>query len=216
MKLKSRNKNKGKKTVIITGIVLAAIVLIALIAVIVGVITYNQQGKEVDYILISSYPDDLVYYVGETFDPTGLQIQVMFKNGESRYINNYSQLTFDGFDSSEPSNEQEITVGYMGYTKTISVVIIELPKPAPTLESIEVYDLQTEYDIEYWNAYGLNIVGSMIRLHYNDGTTEEEYLLSKYVSGVRMVNAPGTLDITVRYSDGVTTVETQVEITITE
>lgn len=214
--MKLRSKRKGKKALIITGIVLAAIALIALIAVIVGVVTYNQQGKEIDYILIASYPDDLVYYVGETFDPTGLQVQVIFKNGESTYIENPSQLTFEGFDSSEPSSEQEITVGYMGHTKTISVVIVELPKPTPTVESIEVYDLQTEYDIEYWNSYGLNIVGSMIRLHYSDGSVVEDYLYPEYVSGVRMVNAPGTLEITVKYSDGVNMVETQVEITITE
>lgn len=214
MKLKS--KNKGKKALIITGIVLAVIVVISLIALLVGVIVYNEQGKVIDYLIISSYPDKLVYYVGESFDPTGLEFQVIFKNGESTYVSNTALLTFEGFDSSEPSSEQEITVGYMGHAKTISVVIVELPKPTPTLESIEVYDLQTEYDIEYWNSYGLNIVGSMIRLHYSDGSIEEKYLLSKYVSGVRMVDAPGTLEITVKYSDGVNMVETQVEITITE
>lgn len=125
-------------------------------------------------------------------------------------------LTFEGFDSSEPSSEQEITVGYMGFTKTISVVIVDLPKPTPTLESIEVYNLKTTYNIEEWNRHYLDIVGSMIRLHYSNGSTKEKYLLTKYISGVRMVDSPCTLYITVEYSDGVTTVETQVEITITE
>lgn len=216
MKLKSRNRSKGKKALIITGIVLAAIALIALIAVIVGMITYNQQGKVIDYLIVSSYPDKLIYYVGESFDPTGLEFQVVFKNGESTYVNNTAMLTFEGFDSSEPSSEQEITVGYMGHTRMISVVIVELPKPTPTVESIEVYDLQTEYDIEYWNEYGLNIVGSMIRLHYSDGSTVEDYLYPEYVSGVRKVDAPGTIKITVSYPNSGTPVETQVEITITE
>lgn len=166
-------------------------------------------------VFISAYPNKLVYYIGEEFDPTGISVQVDFEDGTTTFIEDPSQLTFEGFDSSVPCKEQEIKVSYMGHTKTISVVIVELPKPNPTLESIEVYDLQTTYDIEYWNSYGLNIVGSMIRLHYSDGSTEEKYLLSKYVSGVRMVDAPGTLEITVKYSDGVTTVETQVEITIT-
>lgn len=215
MKLKSRNKNNGKKVLVIIGIVLAAIALISLVALLVGTIVYNQQGKQIDYLIIASYPDKLVYYVGESFDPAGLEIQVVYKNGESTYIT-HSKLTFDGFDSSEISSEQEITVEYMGYTKTISVAIVELPKPNPTLESIEVYDLKTTYDIDYWNTYGLDIVGSMIRLNYSDGTIKEKYLLAKYVSGVRIIDAPGTLDITVRYSDGVTTVETTVTITITE
>lgn len=217
MKLKNRSKSKGKKALIITGIILAAIVVISLITLLVGVIVYNQQGKVIDYLLISSYPDKLVYYVGESFDPTGLEFQVVFKNGESTYVNNTSLLTFEGFDSSEPSSEQEITVEYMGFTKTISVVIVEPPKPNPTLESIEVCDLKTTYDIKDWNQNHLDIVGSKIILHYSDGSTTEKLLLKKYISGVvSVLDTPGTIYITVQYSDGVTMVETQVEITITE
>ncbi len=212
MKLK---KSKGRKTLKIVAIILAAVLAIILIAVIAGVIVYNQMDKKISNIYISSYPEKRYYYVGEKLDISGLEIRAVTEVGTILTVNS-RELTISGFDSSEVSEKQWVTITYEGLSVQYDITIIELPKPTPTLESIEVYDLQTEYDIEYWNSYGLNIVGSMIRLHYSDGSTVENYLYPEYVSGVRMVDAPGTLEITVKYSDGVNMVETQVEITITE
>lgn len=214
MKLKS-NKKKTKALIIVGAILLAVLVLIGVL-LIVNKVVDDKNGTIASRIVISLQPDKLTYYVGESLDPSGIEVQVIMANGSSRIIKNSAELNFSGFDSSEPCEALPITVSYMGVSAEFDISIIELPKPTPTLESIEVYDLQTEYDIEYWNAYGLNIVGSMIRLHYSDGSTVEDYLYPEYVSGVRMVDAPGTLEITVKYSDGVNMVETQVEITITE
>ncbi len=216
MKIRTKNNRNNKKLLKIVGIVIAAILLVVAVSFLIGLIVYNQQGKQIESLLVSSYPEKLVYYVGDDFDPKGLEIQVIYKNGESTFISNTSKLTLEGFDSTEVCDEQQIKVSYNGVSTTISVVIVELPKPTPTLESIEVYDLKTTYDFEYWNTYGLDIVGSMIKLRYSDGSEIDDYLLAKYISGVRTVSTPGTLDITVRYSDGVKTVETTVTITITK
>lgn len=212
MKLK---KSKGKKTLKIIAIILAVILVITLIAVIAGVIVYNQMDKKISNIYISSYPEKRYYYVGEELDISGLEIHAVTEVGTILTVNS-GELTISGFDSSEVSEKQWVTITYEGLSVQYDIAIIELPKPTPTVESIEVYNLQTEYDIEYWNEYGLNIVGSMIRLHYSDGSTVEDYLYPEYVSGVRKVDAPETIKITVSYPNSGTPIETQVEITITE
>lgn len=216
MKIKTKRKS-NKKVLIVLGIVLLAVVVAVSIGLLIYKVVDNEMGKEMAYIDFSVYPTKRTYYVGEEFDPTGIKIQAMTKNGSSTYINNASKLEFSGFDSSEPCEKQWITVTYQGVSVQYDIAIIELPKPTPTLESIEVYDLKTEYSMENWNKYGVENGSARIRCIYSDGSVEDDIPLKyKYIYGVKGVSAPGTLDITVRYSDGVTTVETTVTITITE
>lgn len=216
MKLKTK-RNKRSKALIVIAIVLIAIALAIGIGLIVYKTVDDVQSKEMSFIDFSVYPTKRSYYVGETFDPSGIQMQAVAKNGSSTYISDPKQLEFSGFDSSEPCEKQWITVTYMGVSAQFDIAIIEPPKPTPTLERIEVYGLQTEYRLTYWNFYGVDNSGGRIRCIYSDGSIVEDIpLLYEYISKPQTVDSPGTTYITVQYSDGVTMVETQVEITITE
>lgn len=216
MKLKTK-RNKRSKALIVIAIVLVAIALAVGVGLIVYKMVDDELSKEIVYIGFSQYPTKRNYYVGETFDPSNIEIQTMAKNGNGTYISNPAELEFSGFDSSEPCEKQWITVTYMGVSAQFDIAIIEPPKPTPTLERIEVYGLQTEYRLTYWNFYGVDNSGGRIRCIYSDGSIVEDIpLLYEYISKPQTVDSPGTTYITVQYSDGVTMVETQVEITITE
>lgn len=216
MKLNNR-KNKTIKVLVVIGIILLAIAVVIGIALAIYKLVDNTRGKEISYIDFSVYPTKRSYYVGESLDPTGVRIQVVYKNGNVKYINNVSKLEFSGFDSSEACEKQWITITYEGASVQYDIDIIELPKPTPTLESIEVYKFKDEYTLDRWNVYGPSNSGASIRCIYSDGSVVDDIPLQyEYIYHVEELSNPGITYIIVKYSDGVTTVETTVTITITE
>lgn len=216
MKLQKRNNKK-----IVLLIILAVVVLAAIVSGVVAIISnINEKkeleaGKEIQQIIMSSYPDKMVYYVGESFNPTGAKIQVITKGQSETYFVDYNKLSFEGFDSSEVNDAVEIKVSYKGYSTTFTVRVIDFPSSTPVLERIEVYNFTTSYPKSEWNMYGPNSAGARIRCIYSDGSVIEDIVLKdKYIYGVTESDV-GTTEITIKYSDGVTTVETTVEITVT-
>lgn len=220
-------KNKGtggvklskKKIILIVALLL--VVVIAL-AVVIGISIKNkeieEQNKAIKGIAISTVPK-LEYYVGDEFDPTGLQIQVVTEHSYySKFISYpHADITVSGFDSSVAVEKQPITVKYKEYTATFYVTIKEPPVAKPRLQAIEVYDFITTYTLSDWNTYGPNVRGGKITCIYSDGSVEGGvYLKASYIYGWKPLDAPGTTEITVKYSDGITSVETTVTITVTE
>ena len=230
MKLRRRNSfslNNKTTILIISAIVLAVVV----IGIVVGVLisNHNEQVEQEEHdktvigINVASKPDKDVYYVGEEFDPTGFLLQIVTNSGaETQFIEYNEDIHFTGFDSSVAVGNQTITVSYMNHMTTFVIQIKEAPKPAPKLEGIEVYNLQTTYTLSDWNRYGpdvrgIDFTGAKIRCIYSDGSVKEDILLNNsYIYGYTKLDAPGTTSITVKYSNGETTVETTVTITITE
>ena len=216
------NNNKRKKTIII--IVVAAIVVLAVVAGIIAIVVSNNRAQQQEQenrniirgISISSNPTKTVYYLGDAFDPTGTRIQVLTNSREYTYFVEWNELTFEGFDSSVTNDKLTITVTYMEYSTTFDIQVKEPETLAPTLESIEVYNFQTTYPLSEWNIYGPNPAGAKIRCVYSDGSVVEDIALkSKYISGYSKLDTAGATQITITYTDGVTTVSTTVEITIT-
>lgn len=203
-------------------IILACVLIIIASIVVIAAIIYKnvdeERGKEMEAISISSYPERRVFYVGEEYDPTGIEVQVIAKNGSSTYIKDPTQLTFSGFDSSAPAENQVVTITYKGVSTSIEVEIIPAPTLAPTLTAIEVYNMQTVYTLDFWSTYGPETGMGRLKCYYSDGSVVEDVpLRDRHIYDIDWtISAPGKTYVTVRYSDGVTTVETQVEITITE
>lgn len=217
MKLKKRVSRKNKIIVIIA-VALAVAALIA-VGVIVAVNTVKSElGLDKDSLYVSVYPTKLIYYIGEEFDPTGISMQAQLSDGTTTFIKDPSQLTFEGFDSSVPCEEQEIKVSYMGLSTTISVVIKEWPTADPVLVRIEVKDLKTTYDLAYWNEYkfGRHTSEASVECTYSDGHVETVSLENKYIYGVKWVDEPCDLKITIKYSDGGIEAQQTIIITITE
>lgn len=190
--------------------------------------TYNVAIKDAsfgEYVILSltiTTKPKTTYYVGQEFDKTGMRIQVNTdKQATTFFVEaDDEKLTISGFDSSAPAENQKVTVTYEGVSTSFTVTIKELPKPAPTLVSIEVVDLISTYTVEKWNLNGLNPYGAYLKLTYSDGTVKGSYaetpLLWSYVDPISKVDGPGTTEITVSYIEAGVKVSTVVTITITE
>lgn len=218
MKLKNRSSRR-KKVIVIIAVALAVAALVAVGAKIVVNKIKSELGLNKDALYISVYPSKVVYYIGEEFDPSGILVQADSKDGSTTYISDPSVLTFEGFDSSEPCEEQEIKVSYMGVSTTISVVIKEWPTATPILVAIEVKNLQTVFQIDRWNKYKFGASSrrdASIDCIYSDGHVENVPLKNKYIDGVKWVDEPCDLEITIYYSDGGVEVHQTITITITE
>lgn len=213
------NTNRRKKLLIALAVVVALAVIVGVVAIIITVNANKQEAEDkniVRGISIASSPAKTVYYVGEAFDPTGTKIQVLTNSANYTYFVDWTQLTFEGFDSSVANEKLTITVSYKGYTTTFNVVVKEHEPETPTLTGIEVYNFETTYPLDEWNKYGPNSTGAYIRCIYSDGSVVEDIVLKdKYIFGVTKLSSAGATEITIKYSDGVTTVETTVEITVT-
>lgn len=217
MKLKSK-RTKGSKALIVIAIVLIAIA----IAIGIAVIAYNAvddaQSKEMSSLDFSVYPTKRSYYVGETFDPSGIKMQAMAKNGDSTYISNPEELEFSGFDSSVPCEKQWITVTYMGVSAQFDIEIIDPNATPPAAASVEMFNHYDTYTLSYWREYGFFSMGAKLRITYDDGTTEEITLDPQWIFDIdRTITSPGTTYITIKYPlDDETVIEAKVPITITE
>lgn len=223
MKLKNQNKSKS---IIIVIVALIAIILIA--ALVIGGIYINkvveqqkqdEEDQVVRRIAISIVPKT-EYYIGDELDLTGLKIQVIAGTNEYSYFVSYpnSDLLVSGFNSSVANDALPITVSYQGFTTTFNVKIKEHASASPILERIEISDnFQTTYDKGYWNDYGPITKDVKLTLVYSDGSVVENIALKhKYIYGFTQVTSAGTTQITIKYSDGTTTVELPITITITE
>ena len=190
--------------------------------------TYNVAIKDAsfgEYVILSltvTTKPKTTYYVGQEFDKTGMRIQVNTdKQATTFFVEaDDEKLVISGFDSSAPAENQKITVTYEGVSTSFTVTIKEVPKPKPTLVSIEVVDLIDTYTVEKWNKNGLNPYGAYLKLTYSDGTVKGSYeetpLLWSYISPLSKVETPGTTEITVSYIEAGVKVSTTVTITITE
>ena len=197
----------------------ALAVIAGVVAIIVTVNANKQEAEDkniVRGISIASSPAKTEYYVGEAFDPTGTKIQVLTNSANYTYFVDWKELTFEGFDSSVANEKLTITGSYRGYSTTFNVEVKEHEPETPTLTGIEVYNFETTYPFVEWNKYGPNSTGTYIRCIYSDGSVVGDIILKdKYIFGVTKLSSAGTTEITIKYNDGVTTVETTVEITAT-
>mgnify|MGYP003298100591 CR=1 FL=1 len=220
--MKLRSKNSRKKSIISIIAILSAIIILVLFATLAIQRLSNSSKLEdqtVKDIFLTSPSKRTVYYVGEEFDPTGLQIQVIAGSNKYTRFVNYGdpELTVTGFDSSTVNEALPITVSYMGFTTTFNVQVKEHENVAPTLQSIDVINFKTTYSLKDWNMFGPESMGATIKCTYSDGSVVENIALKdKNISGVTQVDGPCTTEITVEYNDGATVVSTQVTITITE
>lgn len=91
--------------------------------------TFNSRGSEATYITVEktgeselpegvltgieliSAPIKKTYNVGEELNTSGIQVRANYSNGTAKMIDTNS-LTFEGFDSSAPSDRMEVMVKY--------------------------------------------------------------------------------------------------------
>ena len=84
-------------------------------------IKYGDQEKEkvLTGIEITAAPTKTTYTVGETFDPTGMEITATYSNHHTEVITDYT------IDKTEPLtiSDEEVTISYQGFTATVKITV---------------------------------------------------------------------------------------------
>ena len=214
-------RNKRNNTVLIVAIIAIAVVLLAVVGILVAPTIINKVNKPDPYIAISVSPKN-EYFVGETFDPRGLKIQVITGDNETSYFVDYKDpnLKVTGFDSSVPNESLTLTVIYKEMSTTFNVKIKEVPPPPPTLVSIGLSDsfYETPFTLYFWNRFGpTKREGVNLVLTYSDGSTKEIPLNGEHIFDIdRDLQSAGTTEFTIKYSEGGIVFEETITVTITE
>ena len=76
-------------------------------------------AKEATSIAVKTAPTKTEYTIGETFDPTGLVVELVYNNGEKEEIKDY---TLDK-NGALTRNDTVVTVSYQDFTTTFTIVV---------------------------------------------------------------------------------------------
>lgn len=128
-------------------------------------------APELTGISISAQPAKTSYYVGEKFDPSGLELMLTYNNGNTANIL-YDEaakgdFTFDpsADDVLNTEGSQKVTVTYGGKKAELTITVIEVKV---TNIAADVTSVKKDYtEGETFDPEGLNLT-----LTYNNGTTK--------------------------------------------
>lgn len=100
-----------------------------------------ENNAELERIYIKENPSKTKYFLGETFDASGLVVMAVYSDYKEKDVT--SKIKFEGFDSSKKDSYQKITVTYIEkeITKTTCFYI-----------NISELDIPIKYEITYKNA----------------------------------------------------------------
>ena len=138
-------------------------------------------------ITVKTAPNKTEYFVGDSYDGTGLVVNVTYNNGTNKDIT--TGFTTSGF-SSATAGKNTVTVSYEGFTATFDVTI-----KAVELTGIEIAKQPNKTTFNTGDE--LDTTGLVLTLKYNNGTTgitDTGYTVSGYDT-----NTAGEQTITVTY-----------------
>ena len=143
-------------------------------------------------VAVKTMPNKTKYYVGDTFDQTGLTLTATYNNGKTETIAN--GITCTGF-SSEAVGSKTVTASYGGKSTTFNVDI-----EAVKLVSIAVKTNPTK--MSYYQGEALDSTGLTLTATYNNGKTET--VTTGFTCSALDSSSAGQKTITVTYQ-GLTT-----------
>ncbi|MCH5153701.1 MAG: InlB B-repeat-containing protein [Clostridiales bacterium] len=82
--------------------------------------TEKPDGRILTDIEIAEQPTTKTYYVGETFDKTGMVVKAVYDNGDKEVITDYQVE----YDFSEPNLAAVVNVKYQGKSKPVTVEVL--------------------------------------------------------------------------------------------
>ena len=138
-------------------------------------------------ISIKKAPNKTEYFVGDSYDGTGLVVNVVYNNGTNKDIT--TGFTTSGF-SSASAGKNTVTVSYEGFTAAFDVTI-----KAVELTGIEIAKQPNKTTFNTGDE--LDTTGLVLTLKYNNGTTgttDKGYTVSGYDT-----DTAGEQTITVTY-----------------
>lgn len=219
-------KFQTKKQAYINIVLIALVIVLIIGAVVTAVVLLPRESESKDdgkpkilEIVASDLPKR-EYYIGESFDATGLVIQVVTDNIDSTYFVKYPnrELIITGFDSSVPNEALPITVTYQGFSLTFPVKIKEVETPAPTLVEIKLSDnFCRSYSLDWWTKKGPIFDGVELICIFSDGSEERIPMDSKYCDKINYdIDGSTTIELTFKYSVAGVLVQGSETVTITE
>ena len=151
--------------------------------------TFTVEVKAIVPVSISvkKAPNKTEYFVGDSYDGTGLVVNVVYNNGTNKDIT--TGFTTSGFSSAN-AGKNTVTVNYEGLKATFDVTI-----KAVELTGIEIAKAPNK--TTYNTGDSLDTTGLVLTLKYNNGTTgttDTGYTVSGYDT-----NTAGEQTITVTY-----------------
>ena len=153
---------------------------------------FTVHTRRVSEIRIIANPTKTTYLMGESFDPTGMEVQAVYDDGFSRVVDGW---TVTGFDSSK-EGKNTITVNWTApsgstYEKTLELTIVD-PTPKLTGIFIETEPTKTAYELRE----KLDLTGMVVKGIYTDGSKKE---ITDYTTSGYNALKKGTHTITVTY-----------------
>lgn len=156
--------------------------------------TINVRAK-LRTLTISSLPDKTVYYVGEKFNTTGLQVIAGYNDGTTKTVT--SSCTYSGFSSSQ-AGTRTIKASYSEDDVVVSAKFtVQVNEKNVVLKSIEIKTMPSV--TEYFMYDKFSSEGMKIYARYSDNSTKDVTdLCTLYGIGTGIV---GTREATVRYAE---------------
>lgn len=150
---------------------------------------YVQVSQpQVSSISVASMPEKTDYVQGDSFDSTGLEINVWYDNGNQALVNAGFTTTPEKF---RDAGSQTVTVNYMGAACSFSV---NVEKGEPTVESLSVMKMPAK--TVYTVGDRMDSSGLSIRVYTDQGY---EDISSGFTCIPNSFMAAGTQTVTVQY-----------------
>ncbi len=195
---------------------LKKIIIIAIIltlALTVFLVTFSIiNGKKIKSISVKSLPHKVEYYVGESFDNSGLIINVTLNNGRSYEVLGKDVSVIDYINDSA-NDCLTVKVCYQDKCAYFDVKIKEKPTFFPDLTQLSIKALPNK--LEYKIGESISLDGGLLTCVYSDSTSINIPMLKEYVSGFS-TSTVGQKVITITYSENSVTLSTSFVITVTE
>ena len=148
-----------------------------------------------------SAPTKTSYYVGDTFNPTGMNVVAVYNDGSTKAVTNYTYPT-----TALTAGTTSVTISYVenGTTFTANVSITVVGK----YNGLSVTTQPTK--TSYTSAEVFDPTGMVVTASYNDGTTKA---VTGYTYPTSTLTA-GATSITISYTESGLTYTTTVAITV--
>ena len=162
------------------------------------VLTYDCGPVYLDSIDITTAPTKTSYYVGETFDPTGMVVTATYTSGSTSTVSGYTYST-----SPLTLDDKEIEISYTegGITKTTTQEITV--ETAPVLQSIAVTTAPTK--TTYTEGDYFDPAGMVVTATYDKGPTQDVTSECSFSPSTSTALATSDEEITISYSGMTTT-----------
>ena len=152
--------------------------------------TTSSEAKVLTGIRIAAEPTKKDYFVGDEFDPAGLQVKAVYTTGEEDLAAADYQLS--GFDSAT-AGEKTITVTFETQTATFKVNVAEV-----VLTGIRIAGNPTK--VAYYQGEEFDAAGIQVKAVFNNGSERDVAAADLAFSGFDG-NNPGEQTITVTYQE---------------